>query len=284
MLKVWKNLKGDEHFHNQRQRADNATGEVAAKFYRMMQEVGDEMQAATSALYQSNHSEKGVRILDLCMAPGGYTASALKYNPTAKAVGITLCTQPGHDSFSLGRLFISQTFGLVFCDGQVLRTQKRPEYREPTEASRLMSSQFILALQRIRHGGTLIVLLYKIESFNTIELLYVFSQFSDVEEFKPLRKHAIRSTFYLIAKNVQPGVDSARLAFTAWKLAWWDATFGGEQGLGERRLDIDDGYAQETIDSVGDRFTALARPIWKIPGKTFEKITLHRLIFRGASR
>ncbi|KFZ00561.1 hypothetical protein V500_01008 [Pseudogymnoascus sp. VKM F-4518 (FW-2643)] len=33
--------------------------------------------------------------------------------------------------------------------------------------------------------------------------IYLFSQFSDIEVFKLLRKHAIRSTFYLIAKNVQ---------------------------------------------------------------------------------
>ena len=88
------------------------------------------------------------------MAPGGYTASALKYNPTAKAIGITLppdkgghevflnsyrstvlyhditmfakefgveevpCTHPEHDSFSLERPFINQRFDFVICDGQ----------------------------------------------------------------------------------------------------------------------------------------------------------------------
>jgi len=170
--KGWKNSKGDEHFQYQRQRADTATGKAAARFYQMMQEIGDEMQAATGVFCQNNRSEDGVGILDLCMAPGGYTASALKYNPTAKAIGITLppdkgghevflnsyrstilyhditmfakefgvdevpCTHPGHDSFSLERPFIDQRFDFVICDGQVLRKHKRPEYQERTEANR----------------------------------------------------------------------------------------------------------------------------------------------------
>jgi hypothetical protein len=119
------------------------------------------------------------------MAPGGYTASTLKYNPTAKAIGITLppdkgghkvflnssrstvlyhditmfakefgmddvpCTHPEHASFSVERPFINQKFDLVICDSQVLQTHKRPKYREGTEPNRLTSSQLILALQRI---------------------------------------------------------------------------------------------------------------------------------------
>lgn len=58
------------------------------------------MQAATGALCQNNLSEDEVKILDLCMAPGGYTASALKYNPRARAVGITLPPDiGGHEVF-----------------------------------------------------------------------------------------------------------------------------------------------------------------------------------------
>lgn len=265
-----------------------------------MQQIGDEMQARTGAFRPNNRSEDGIGILDLCMAPGGYTASALKYNPLAKAIGITLppdkgghkvlldssrstvhyhditmfarefgvdevpCTHPGRDSFSLERPFIDQRFDIVICDGQVLRTHERPEYREPTEANRLTSSQLILALQRIRPGGTFIMLLHKIESLDTMELLYRFSQFSDIEVFKPLKKHAIRSTFYLIAKNVQPSSESARMAVGAWKKAWWNATFGGEQGVGAPRLEIDNIHAQGIIDSFGNKFTMLARPVWKI--------------------
>ncbi|OBT58261.1 hypothetical protein VE04_01547 [Pseudogymnoascus sp. 24MN13] len=153
------------------------------------------------------------------------------------------CTHPGHDSFSLERPFINQRFDFVICDGQLTANSSvaaHPTWRD------------------ISH------LLHKIEALDTMELLYLFSQFSDIEVFKPLRKHAIRSTFYLIAKNVQPSVESARVAVIAWKKAWWNATFGGEQGVGAQRLDKDDKYAQAIIDSFGDRLTTLARPVWKI--------------------
>ncbi|KAH7370408.1 hypothetical protein BKA65DRAFT_545120 [Rhexocercosporidium sp. MPI-PUGE-AT-0058] len=78
--KGWKNTKGDEHFKHQRQRADSATGKAVVRFYQMMQEIGDEMQTKTGAFSQVNRPEDGFRILDLCMAPGGYTSSARPSN------------------------------------------------------------------------------------------------------------------------------------------------------------------------------------------------------------
>ncbi|KAF1992976.1 hypothetical protein P154DRAFT_583256 [Amniculicola lignicola CBS 123094] len=51
--KGWKNPKGDEHFRYQRQRADTAMGKAVARFYQMMQEIGDEMQATTGAFCQN---------------------------------------------------------------------------------------------------------------------------------------------------------------------------------------------------------------------------------------
>ncbi|KAE8444544.1 hypothetical protein EG329_014468 [Mollisiaceae sp. DMI_Dod_QoI] len=221
--KGWQNPRGDDHFKTQRHRADTAAGKEAAMFFRVMQQIGDELQEKTKALTLTNTSSDGIRILDLCMAPGGYTASALKYNPNATAVGITLppdqgghqvllksprssviyhditmfasefgidqvpATHPEYNSFSKERPFLNQRFDLVFCDGQVLRTHQRPMYRDQHEASRLTLSQLILALQRIRQGGTLIMLLHKIEAWTTIELLYRFSQFASIEVFKPGR-------------------------------------------------------------------------------------------------
>jgi 23S rRNA U2552 (ribose-2'-O)-methylase RlmE/FtsJ len=273
----------------------------------MMQEIGNEMQEATGALSQKSRTSEDFEILDLCMAPGGYTARALQHNPTAKAVGITLppdqgghqvlldsphsCvfyhditmfakefgvdevppTHPGRASFSTERPFINEKFDLVFCDGQVLRTHKRPEYRERTEPSRLRISQLILALQRIRPGGRLIMLLHKIEALDTVELLYRFSRFSDIQVFKPAKKHAIRSTFYLIAKNVEPNAEAARQAVEAWKEAWWNATFGGVEGVGASKIDIKDDYAQSVIDNFGDELARLARPVWRIQADALSK-------------
>lgn len=64
----------------------------------MVQEIGDEMQAATNAFRENNRSEHKFIILDLCMAPGGYTTTALKYNPAAVAMGMSLpVDQGGHE-------------------------------------------------------------------------------------------------------------------------------------------------------------------------------------------
>lgn len=120
------------------------------------------------------------------------------------------CTHPGHDSFSLERPFINQRFDFVICDGQVLRTHKRPEYRERTEANRLTSSQLILALQRIRHGGTLVILLHKIEALDTMELLYLFSHTQHphapaaARQQRPFRQRAVATTSRHLEYRVTP--------------------------------------------------------------------------------
>ncbi|KAL2068072.1 hypothetical protein VTL71DRAFT_16170 [Oculimacula yallundae] len=303
----WKSTKGDEYFKNRRQRADTVSKHAAARFYQMMKEIGDEMQLEKKAFTQDKRNGGDFQILGLCMAPGGYTYSALKYNKGSKAWGITLPTSqgghevilqcpasnvlqeditmfatefgvdeipvnhPARDTFKAERPFIDQEFDLVICDGQVLRSHERPEYREATEATRLTTSQLILALQRIRQGGTMIMLLHRIEAMDTLELLYTFSRFSDIEVFKPVKKHAIKSTFYLIARNVQPDAEAAKEAVGTWKMAWWNATFGGDEGKGAGRVALDDGYAQSIIDSFACRFTELAKPIWSIQLEALRK-------------
>src|SRR5258707_205870 len=100
----------------------------------------------------------------------------------------------------------------------------------------------ILALRRIRAGGTVIILLHKIEAWDTLELLYRCSRFSSVQVFKPAKKHAKRSSFYLVARTVQPHSEAAKLAAEAWKLASWHATFGGEDGTGEPNVQVNENY------------------------------------------
>jgi 23S rRNA U2552 (ribose-2'-O)-methylase RlmE/FtsJ len=266
----------------------------------MIQQIGDEMQERTHALSPPADYSGDINILDICMAPGGYTTSALKYSPGATTFGISLprshgghkvlspfsrstmrfldvtmlakefgvdtppFTHPHRSSFLDGRPFFGQIFQLIFCDGQVLRTHQRPEYREHQEARRLTLSQLILAMQRIQAGGTLIVLLHKIEIWDTAELLYLFNRFSSIQVFKPVKKHAKRSSFYLIAKNVQPDADAAKVAIESWKRAWWQATFGGENGTGGKTITVKEEYVQTVLNEFGNSFVELARPIWQI--------------------
>ncbi|OBT82337.1 hypothetical protein VE02_08804 [Pseudogymnoascus sp. 03VT05] len=301
--KGWENERGDEYFARQRRAADGAKNKEAYRLYKMMQEIGEEMQSCTRCLSLQSNPEGNKDILDICMAPGGYTASALKYNPNATAFGISLplkqgghkvlvprssstmlfldvtmlakeygvemipLAHPDRTSFRDERPFWGQTFQLIFCDGQVLRTHERPKYREDHEARRLTVSQLILALQRVRPGGTIVVLLHKIEAWDSLETIYRFSNFSSVQTFKPVKKHAKRSSFYLVASGVQPHSDAAMLAVKKWKQAWWDATFGGESGTGSRDSTAEEDHVRLVLDQFGSKFVELARPIWEIQEK-----------------
>ena len=263
-----------------------------------MQRIGDEMQESTGAL---SLSEARPQVLDLCMAPGGYSASVLKHSPHAHISGITL---PGHlgghrlliaygkkdprvnvrfiditmlaaefditeihddhpdkANFLPDRVWAGELFDLVFCDGQVLRTHAPhlASYREQREAGRLICSQLVLAMQRIRPGGTLIMLLHKVEMWQTMRLLNTFNNIAQISLFKPIAGHAKRGSFYLIAKDVQPYRSEALAAIAKWKLAWKEATFPGQTETGEDDEDI-----SSLLEKFGERLIELGEPVWKI--------------------
>ena len=242
------------------------------------------------------------------MAPGGYTAAVLKHHPYAKCFGITLPakqgghplriltnvlaglkqvdvtmlaneymsgpvpkTHPAYSEFIHVRPFHCYKFDLVFCDGMVLRTQERACYREQVEVTRLACSQMILALQRIATGGTIIMLLHKIDSFGAAFILYTFSKFAEVDSFKPARKHGSRSSFYMIAKNVQPQLDAAVQAVKEWKDAWWQATFGGPDGTGEPKKDHPESAVRNMLEVYGERLIEMGRPVWRIQADNLSK-------------
>ena len=65
-----------------------------------MQRIEDEMQESIGVMSLANPG----KILDLCMAPGGYSASALKFNPQASVSGTTLPEKlGGHKLFLRNR-------------------------------------------------------------------------------------------------------------------------------------------------------------------------------------
>lgn len=171
-----------------------------------------------------------------------------------------------HDIFLAQLPFHGQQFQLILCDGQVLRNTLHPrgEHREAFEARRLADSQLILALQLIKHGGPIVMLLHKVEAWDTIELLYQFDSFSEIQLFKPRKHHEIRSSFYLIAKNVQPYANAAQAALKEWKEDWYRSTFGGESGTGEKNSNHDIERMQGILDKFGGRLIEMAEPLWKI--------------------
>ena len=267
-----------------------------------MRQIGDEIQDVTGALsLPQSHKE----VFDICMAPGGYSASALKYSPHARVSGLTLPhslgghqllindsrvdvqytditmlaaeygvtdiprDHPDVSNFSLDRPWGTKSFDLVFCDGQVLRTHAPhiASYREQREARRLTCSQLILAMQRIKPGGTLIMLLHKVEMWNTMKLLSIFDKISQIELLKPRRSHRTRGSFYLIAKNVQPDQPEALVAINEWKEDWKNATFPPSADEGEQdRTDVveQDEEVSSLLASFGERLIELGGPVWEI--------------------
>jgi 23S rRNA U2552 (ribose-2'-O)-methylase RlmE/FtsJ len=204
------------------------------------------MDHKTSAFASSNNSPIA---LDLCMAPGGFLAYFFKRFPNGRADAITLPEKEGgHEVLlSLGELasqvqvrfadvtmfagelgvqdipkghpeeqnflvswpYSEQSYDLILCDGQALRTQNLAEYRKTCEQSRLFNAQLVLALKRVRPGGTIIALLHRSHKWRTFSLLQEFSKFSDIQLFKHEKFHAEKSSFYLVAKNMRPRSQEA---------------------------------------------------------------------------
>jgi hypothetical protein len=244
------------------------------------------------------------------MAPGGFTASVLKRNHDARVCGISLpSSQGGHEillpnwqrdsridvrfldvtmlakemdvtyipaehpdaaNFSPDRRFRGEEFDLIFCDGQVLRMHTRAEYRENWEAWRLLTSQLVLALQRIREGGKIVALLHKVDAWDTVTLLHTLSKFSSLRSFKPEKKHAIRSSFYVVAERVQPQSVDALQAVATWKKEWYIATFGSaaeyRDNHDELHRDVDD-----VLSDFGTELIHIGRPIWSIQSAALRK-------------
>ncbi|TGO84806.1 hypothetical protein BPOR_0463g00040 [Botrytis porri] len=248
---------GDAHFKQQRERADSTTLEGERGFYKMMQQIGEEMHDAHSIFNIPFVPDGQVNILDLCMAPGGYTAAALDYRNSFRAYAITLDPKFGghkviidtgrlhgfryHDitmfrefcpegknipenfksEFDDVKPFMFIKYHLVFADGKTLRTHDRIKdtYNANLnkETVRLQTSQLILAMNRMHNGGTLVMLLHKIDTWQSAFMLYTFSKFAKVEVFKPVKKHATRSSFYMIAKDIKINHPEAIKAIEEWK-------------------------------------------------------------------
>ena len=100
-------------------------------------------------------------------------------------------------------------------------------------------------------------------------LLHQFSQFSSIELFKSERKHAKRSSFSLIARNVQPRSPAAEISVETWKKTWRATTFGGKDGKGAQE-EVDVRNVHSLLEVFGDRLLELGKPIWRIQARALE--------------
>ena len=304
---MWSDPQAAAYFKGLRKKVDNPRMKDQLAFYLSMCKVGDEIDAASGGGLSVQNSY--AQVLDLGMAPGGFTSSVLKLNQYAYVYAFTLPSKLGghmimhhkdprvsrmygditmlhrefritdlpkdHPEFSKlddSLLWTGKTFDLIFCDGQALRTN-RPhiaEYRRQVEAMRLTVSQLILAMQRIQSGGTLIMTLHNLGAYDSIKIVSIFDRAAKIQIFKPISAHKKNGTFYLIAKEVQPGHPEVVAALKEWKKIWKTLTFPiiNEDKSGDtKELSNEPEMAEEVLgllDSFADRVIELGEPIWQI--------------------
>lgn len=134
MMKGWRNQEGDKVFRAQRKNADDATVEMEGKFHKMMVVIAEQvsslnvssrrrclfggvlggrtllrekttflanakgtaqMEASVGALSPPGSKGETFEVLDICMAPGGFTEAVLRRHAGARCYGVTLPSSAG---------------------------------------------------------------------------------------------------------------------------------------------------------------------------------------------
>jgi hypothetical protein len=186
-----------------------------------------------------------------------FLATTLNTNPGARALGFSLpVSKRGHKAL-LPR-YPNMTHKFL-----------RATYQQMREDLRLAVTQLAIGLEHVKIGGTMVVLFHKVEATDTVSLLYRFSKFSSVKFFKPTRHHTKRSSFYMIATNIQSQHCDVVLAVERWKRQWKVATFGTgveyEEELRAACLN-----AEEVLGEFEIELVRLGREVWEIQLKALE--------------
>lgn len=279
-------------------------------FFRAMRDIAKDINNATRFITDievhrrhNGHRAPPPKILDLCMAPGGFSEEVRQsVSPLAVFDGITLplslgghklllekssrlkveflditmlaaemgyeetdipLDHPDHNLFCFDRPFFNQKYDLILCDGSVLRTHKRQEYREITEALRLNVSQLVFALQHMTPGASFVMLLHNADEPHTMNIIYKFRKFSSsVQIFKPTGHHRMRSSFYLVAKGVNPHSVDALNAVNEWKEIWASCTINRTGEVPQ----ISDENIKKILVEFGVEFIEMCEPMWKMQG------------------
>ena len=278
-----------------------------------MKRIGGQLQSVANLVPPAS-KRTDFEALDICMAPGGFTSTVLKRNRLAKVCGLTmpedegghsvllenwqendrvniefmditmlsaemgfpglvLQDHPAASKFSNTIPYEGRKFDLIFCDGQVL-VSKEPEGEFNHRATRLTCAQLVLALQRVKPGGTMVMLEHQTHRPQVVRLIEAFSHFSRVRLVKPYPMHAKRNSYYLVAKGIIPGHDRARRLVRDLK-ALWGACSAEVLGVDlpkeagqemDAKEDIED-----LLESFGKKLVKLATPVWKIQKDALEK-------------
>ncbi|TGZ79219.1 hypothetical protein EX30DRAFT_373177 [Ascodesmis nigricans] len=304
----WNSAAGDTYFLDRENNADNADDATRKKFFKMMVTVLHQLDKATSAISGAGSPPSPLTVLDLCLAPGGFTQGTLQLRPGSRVKGITLPMAEGghkvllnlrgnadvmnvlfHDitmfsnEFGLPaklvpedhpdkarfvdfRPFAMLRFDLVFCDAQMLRTQERGEHRgHLVERIRLRASQILIALGRIKQGGTMVMLLNHMEAPQCIDIIRDIDSISEVTVWKPEKIWGVKSTFYLIAKKVRSASDEAKKLLEKYRELWRKATLDGVYPEWTEK------EVEEMLKDYGDRVIQLGTETWRVQAATLKR-------------
>jgi len=215
----WSSPEGNKFYQQKRERVMNTSKQDERKFFNMYAQIADTIQLQTGAFTISSPDSSPLRALNLCLAPGVYTKKLLDMYPNLQISGVTLAPSagghevlvsdprlsveyldmnllplsyglpPNHPDiphFLTTAPFPSVTYNLILANGAVLRTHAHRRNQD-REALRLRLAQLIFGLERLKAGGTFVILLHRIDSFENMVLLRNFEQFAKVEVWRPER-------------------------------------------------------------------------------------------------
>ncbi|KAJ5761171.1 hypothetical protein N7520_008327 [Penicillium odoratum] len=276
----------------------------------MTSQVGAGLAADTD-IFKSK--SPGLKVLDLCMAPGGFTTAAAKNLTEPMIDGMTLppeiggyeviaksfCQRiiysditmyptemgyaghvpeghPDARKFETNQPLLGNRYSIVFCGGAVGRDHPRKDYRKDCEGTRLIVSQTVFAMNHLNPGGSIVLLLHRVEAWDTVCILNAFNQFSEIELYKHPKCHAIKSSFYLVARNIDLEHPAAKESVSYWRSLWRYLTFKDIPVPESTLYGSDDAFVQKLIEEFGPYYRKIARPVWKCQAKALRKQSFTR--------
>ncbi|KAF9776407.1 hypothetical protein IL306_005394 [Fusarium sp. DS 682] len=305
--KGWESVEGDKHFKKQREISAKPDEDSLRFFYNMMQTIGKDMDKATGA-FKAPDTEKPA-LLDMCMAPGGFVAHAMKKIPHLRVRAMTLANEDGGHAVRLvdetvqvefydvttlaadmgvveedvpttfprphGLLFKKvftdeEKFDIAICGGAVVRTHQRQEWREKREANRLTLTQLALSLEHLNPGGTMVILLHKPETWRCFHLIQQLSQIARVQMFKHHKHHGIRSAFYVIAKEIRADSPLAHAMVAEWKQQYKIATLSTDEEYYAMHR-VSNELVEAKIKEFGEEYVEMGKNIWKTQADALER-------------